>query len=520
MGIPFGALAKAAVWPLLLFGCTAQLEGSKADRAVGTSADVGLAHDTKRLAEAGTLADRGRAGDGARSSDTSQLADVAMRVDRAPTADAGRAGDGSSAADAEPRPDAVSKGDLAPRVDTGASSDAAAPGWYVSTSGDNTSGKSWASAWKELDQIDWSVVRPGDHIWISGGTYRTRLVPTRGGSAAGRITIARSLEPGHDGKVTFDFSATSTPEYWAGYVRIEQPYITIDGGDWNKFEMIADASCLVIVETNADQDYFQLNNVLLRGFANPDNGGTTVCIFSGSMSMDHVWFGKQVGAEDHIKLVTSSHSSLRVENSVFSPWISINGSHSDLIEQCWPGCEAGDLVFKRNLVWDSGPGGGNLVFTLDPHWATVDVSYNVFMDTAGVFQFSSRGPQRISNNVFYNVGGSIGGDGAWEAVNNIFVDPSGTNQNIVWGSTPRYSLWDVKTYGYFSGDGTNLQQDPLFLDPSNILGPDGIPFNADDGFNLRAGSPAINAGTPTIDSADIRGRSLVGKPDIGAYEFP
>ncbi len=301
--------------------------------------------------------------------------------------------------------------------------------WYVSTAGDNTDGKSWATAWNELDQIDWAGLAPGDRIEVEGGTYTTRLEPDAGGTASGRITLERSTEAGHDGKVTFDFTGTSVPDYWAGMIAIKQPFLTIDGKDWNQLEMITDSSCLLVIDNNEDADYFELRNVRLEGHANKDNGGAALCIFSGSVALDHVWFGTQVGAEDHIKLVTSSHSALTVEHSVFSPWISIDGSHSDLIEQCWPGCEAGDLVFKRNLVWDSGPGGGNLVFTLDPHWANVDVSYNVFLDTYSVFQFSSQGAQRISNNVFYNVNGTFGGDGAWEAVNNIFVGPTEQHQH-------------------------------------------------------------------------------------------
>lgn len=389
--------------------------------------------------------------------------------------------------------------------------------FYVSPGGDGTDGRSWATAWPELDQIGWDALAPGDRVEIGAGTYTTRLVPTRGGTPDGRISLVRSAEPGHDGPVTFDFSGTSVPDYWASYVRIEHPYLTIDGRDAAGFEWIADASCLVALDSGDDAGALELRNVKFTGFANPDNGGAALCIYSGSATLSRVWFGTQIGAEDHIKLLTGTQTTLRIEDSVFTPWISVGGSHSDLIEQCWGGCEAGDLVFRRNLVWDSGPGGQNLVFTLDPHWANVDVSYNVFADTAYAFQFTSRGALRISNNVFYNVASTFGGDGAWEAVNNVFVAPP-DNTGIVWGSTPRYSLWDPDTYGYFDGDGTNLQADPQFLDPTDVLGPDGAPFTDDDGFNLRPGSPAIDRGTPTVDGVDIRGRPVAGPPDIGAYE--
>jgi hypothetical protein len=54
--------------------------------------------------------------------------------------------------------------------------------------------------------------------------------------------------------------------------------------------------------------------------------------------------------------------------------------------------------------------------------------------------------------------------------------------------------------------------DPKFVNISNSLGADGIPFTSDDGLRLQNNSPAIDAGTyvglPYLGNA----------PDIGAYE--
>ncbi len=59
----------------------------------------------------------------------------------------------------------------------------------------------------------------------------------------------------------------------------------------------------------------------------------------------------------------------------------------------------------------------------------------------------------------------------------------------------------------------------MFVDPTNVLGPDGVPFTDDDGFNLKSGSAAINKGTKTVDSTDIRDNPISGAADIGAYEY-
>ena len=40
---------------------------------------------------------------------------------------------------------------------------------YVSKNGDNSDGKSWATAWTDMDRIQWGIVRPGDTILIDGG---------------------------------------------------------------------------------------------------------------------------------------------------------------------------------------------------------------------------------------------------------------------------------------------------------------------------------------------------------------
>ena len=42
--------------------------------------------------------------------------------------------------------------------------------YYISKNGNNGNGISWTTAWNELDQINWSIIQPGDIIEIDGGS--------------------------------------------------------------------------------------------------------------------------------------------------------------------------------------------------------------------------------------------------------------------------------------------------------------------------------------------------------------
>lgn len=84
--------------------------------------------------------------------------------------------------------------------------------FYVSAAGNNADGKSWATAWRSFSQINWSVVQPGDTIYVSGGTssatYSGGIQISKSGTANGYITIdigANSPSPaGHSGTVIIE----------------------------------------------------------------------------------------------------------------------------------------------------------------------------------------------------------------------------------------------------------------------------------------------------------------------------
>ncbi len=105
--------------------------------------------------------------------------------------------------------------------------------WYVDkdASGLNN-GTSWNNAWTSFANIGWSNIQAGDVVFISGGTdslvYNETLIIATSG-----VTIKRSTEVGHNGKVIIDGQSTRN-----GCIVNESSSVNntiIDGLDKNKF---------------------------------------------------------------------------------------------------------------------------------------------------------------------------------------------------------------------------------------------------------------------------------------------
>lgn len=77
-----------------------------------------------------------------------------------------------------------------------------APIWYVDINvGASGNGLAWATAWKDLTNIVWASVNPGDTILVSQGNYHG-LTPTKGGTIGSNIVIAVAQSVGRNAGVT------------------------------------------------------------------------------------------------------------------------------------------------------------------------------------------------------------------------------------------------------------------------------------------------------------------------------
>jgi len=106
--------------------------------------------------------------------------------------------------------------------------------FYVSKCGNNTDGTTWATAWNELNQINWSKISSGATISIDGGaqsmTYHSSLtVPAQ----APAVQIVRAQAAGKSGQVIVENLAPMAVGSRTAGISIMTPNaVSINGGNW------------------------------------------------------------------------------------------------------------------------------------------------------------------------------------------------------------------------------------------------------------------------------------------------
>jgi parallel beta-helix repeat protein len=203
----------------------------------------------------------------------------------------------------------------------------------------------------------------------------------------------------------------------------------------------------------------------------------------------------------------------------------------------------GTLTLENNLIMDNtitedskgiSRGGGAAMIT--PSGDYYSIRNNIFARNTAQGSTDSQGGGlwvgwgssnviHLIGNTFYgnhaNKGGGIYlsyGNTANVYNNIIYENTAAQGKDIYLGSIANrigYSNNYSDIFGAWTASGSNLNTDPLFLDPAN------------NDFHLKPNSPMINAGTtavpdpPGLPSADIEGnpRVIGSAPDIGAYEF-
>ena len=109
--------------------------------------------------------------------------------------------------------------------------------FYVSKDGNNTGGTSWETAWNEINQIKWEIVRPGDTIVIGGGEYHTNMKVGASGVLGAPITITTNgqqvILDGQRPPPPYCGESEYTPTLGKDAIDVEgRSFIVIDGQEW------------------------------------------------------------------------------------------------------------------------------------------------------------------------------------------------------------------------------------------------------------------------------------------------
>jgi len=404
---------------------------------------------------------------------------------------------------------------------------------YVrSGAGGSNNGTDWANAYTSLSTAESNVTR-GETIWIAEGSYGsvTYNVP---GSGTTLITVKKATDDAHGAASDWSSTYGDGQVTMASPILFDSPWWVLDGVIWEGFWIDLDngygGSCgsecgcvhvsssgdnVVIKGSRFDGNYNHAAEYSLS-FLDPTNLTLEYCHFYKLPWQDH-FSGRLSGTFTITRSVINM-----LDWSGSAP--DVAGAHMDTMNP-WIGSGGWNLVFNRNIVYELR--GNMFLFQEDGQMGDVTAVYNIFADIAHPVLRLGSGNAGVSsvtyyNNVFYDTI-TQQMDNVTEK-NNIFMNSGsyeyfGDPEVHYSADVSQYNLWETGTLDFQSGTGNVSSGDPGFINPSSPLGADGIPFTDDDGFNIEAGSDAIDMGTDLGLGTDIRGNSVSATPSVGAYEY-
>jgi hypothetical protein len=204
----------------------------------------------------------------------------------------------------------------------------AANTWYVSSlnTGYMIDGKTWNTAWPDMNYLNWTMIQPGDTIKIDTGTgvwphastsYRYPLTVGKSGTAASPITIEAAPDSGHNAGI-IDMHNT---------INIgNNSYITICGNKWYK-------------GLAANVGYTDVNPSYVPDFM-IDGATTGITIASGAsnITLSNLWiarggYGVSLSTANNVLLSNCLLGDNTYDNVAFYPAMASAGlSH---ISHCW-----------------------------------------------------------------------------------------------------------------------------------------------------------------------------------------
>jgi hypothetical protein len=360
-----------------------------------------------------------------------------------------------------------------------------APGTY---NGNN--GTSWVDAYKNLTAALGALTATKNTIWIAGGAWTYTPAAASDNFSIPAISGGVSIIGGFSGIETFATQRDSITNT-----------TTLDG-------LVGGSKAACVVNIPSGSDNVLLSTLTIQN-ANGTNGTTTpsggifcynannTTLFRCVIQNNYPW-GIQAGYKLAVKQCAITNN-----NGVNGTGISIRRD-SIMISQS---------VITKNT--GTGNGGGIYVYST----GSVDIVNSTIVNNSansagGIYKVSS-GRMYLGNSIIYS---------------NNATTTTGTQINY----TDTVYRCDIQDTTGSTGIGVKLITSPegwlgvlsaipQFVSTSNLVGPDGLWFTNDDGYILNSSSSCVNAGRfiprfITTGAKDIRGVTITGNPDAGAYD--
>lgn len=390
--------------------------------------------------------------------------------------------------------------------------------YYVATTGSDSGAGTASSPWKTIGRAMNEDLRPGDEVVVRAGTYREAVTVDEGGSAAGHVTL-RSETPG-GAKIV-------APSHGPNGINIVADYVTVEGFDvsgsahhgingqhvhhvkvkdnishdngasgisfaWSEFMEIEGN----VTHNNASSGWY--SGISVYQSRNITGDTTTEgfrTIIRNNVSYENVTEtgahtdGNGIIIDDYQSTQTSGHPNYTYPSLVENNLVYLNGGKG--IQVTW----SDNVTVRNNTAWHNNQDNLNSG-TWRGELSNAQSSGNSWINNIAVADPTVNSNNRAIDNTSY--GGYRNEDVVW--VNNLtFNGQAGQASVRTDGNNP----------GPSAQNGNLLGVDPEFL-------------NAPLNFELRPGSPAVDAGTSTygLAATDLEGSARASGPvDLGAIEL-
>jgi hypothetical protein len=383
--------------------------------------------------------------------------------------------------------------------------EARAANHYVSKNGNNADGNSYATAWNELNQINWSTIAAGDVIWLDGGspsmTYNTDLsVPANAPS----VTIMKGSQAGHSGQVIMEPATAVEKMGYPIYIASSQP-CTIDGGTWRGILIHNYTGGGVVVAQPVQYTVVPVNlaHIVFENIGHEKNGGYALYALPGTTTSQTIFHNnvKDVLYQDNGSAGTATFNACWFHHHEYS-----KGTHNyygimhELATIAWPGTPpmlVENCVFGPGLdyaVWDSSVSNTkmNNCLIIDPTSFGITIGTGGFSANNVTSFVTSMSPFGTGNSCFNN--GSPTLNNSPDAItNSVFYGgavtayagtPNSNSQNVQYNTTGNTTfLSSSQVNPLFK---TNVGALPNNVSPSTLECTD---------FSLSANSPAKGLGS-------------------------